>query len=199
VAQGKLQEALEVYQQSLKIRRTLAEQDETNSGWQSDLSVSYERIGDVLVAQGKLQEAIEAYQQGLAIGKALAEQDKTNSGWQRDLSIGYEKVGDVLVAQDKLQEALEAYQQYLAIAKALAEQDPTNAVWQNATAWSRYCVAKVLIRIRDGDRNEARRLVIEGIDIIKRLEHQGSLDTDAQDTLNKLNEIATALTSSSRE
>ena len=105
----------------------------------------------------------------------------------------------MLVAQDKLQEALEAYQQYLAIAKALAEQDPTNAVWQNATAWSRYCVAKVLIRIRDGDRNEARRLVIEGIDIIKRLEHQGSLDTDAQDTLNKLNEIATALTSSSRE
>ena len=153
----------------------------------------------MLVAQGKLQEAIEAYQQGLAIGKALAQQDKTNSGWQRDLSIGYEKVGDVLVAQDKLQEALEAYQQYLAIAKALAEQDPTNAVWQNATAWSRYCVAKVLIRIKDGDRNEARRLVIEGIDIIKRLEHQGSLDTDAQDTLNKLNEIATALTSSSRE
>jgi predicted negative regulator of RcsB-dependent stress response len=30
VAQGKLQEALEAYQQSLKIRQTLAEQDTTN-------------------------------------------------------------------------------------------------------------------------------------------------------------------------
>jgi tetratricopeptide (TPR) repeat protein len=197
VAKGKLQEALDAYQQDLAIAKRLAEQDKSNSGWQRDLSLSYEKVGDVLVAQGKLQEALDVYQQSLKIHQTLAEQDKSNSGWQRDLSVSYEKVGDVLVAQGKLQEALDAYQQDLAIAKALAEQDPTNAVWQNATAWSRYCVAKVLIRIKDGDRNEARRLVIEGIDIIKRLEHQGALDTNAQDTLNKLNEIATALTSSS--
>ena len=45
------------------------------------------------------------------------------------------------------------------------------------------------------DRAEARRLVIDGIEIMKRLEQQGPLDTNAQDTLNKLNEIATVLTS----
>jgi len=56
---------------------------------------------------------------------------------------------------------------------------------------------KVLIRIKDGDRDEARRLVVEGIDIMKRLEHQGALDTNAQDTLNKLNELAPSLSSSS--
>ena len=147
----------------------------------------------------KLQEALEAYQQSLKIQQTLAEQDKTNSGWQRDLSVSYNKVGDVLVAQGKLQEALDAYQQKLTIDKKLASQDPTNAVWQNSAAWCRYCVAKVLIRIKDGDRNEARRLVLEGIDIMTRLEHQGALDTNAQDTLNKLNELATALTSSSRK
>jgi hypothetical protein len=54
-------------------------------------------------------------------------------------------------------------------------------------------------RRKDGDRAEARRLVIDGIEIMKRLEQQGPLDTNAQDTLNKLNEIATALTSSSRK
>ena len=63
VAQGKLQEALEAYQQDLAICKRLAEQDKTNSGWQRDLSVSYDKVGDVLVAQGKLQEALEAYQQ----------------------------------------------------------------------------------------------------------------------------------------
>ena len=106
-------------------------------------------------------------------------------------------MGNVLVAQGKLKEALDAYQQYLAIAKRLAEHDESNSQWQNDAAWSRYCVAKVLIRIKDGYRNEARRLVIEGIDILTRLEHQGALDTNAQDTLNKLNEIATTLTSPS--
>jgi hypothetical protein len=66
VAQGKLQEGLEDHQQSLSIRRTLAEQDNSNSGLQRNLSVSYIKVGDVLVAQGKLQEALEAYQQDLA-------------------------------------------------------------------------------------------------------------------------------------
>ena len=59
VAQGKLQDALDAYQQSLKIRQTLAEQGKSNSGWHRDLSVSYEKIGDVLVAQGKLQDALD--------------------------------------------------------------------------------------------------------------------------------------------
>jgi tetratricopeptide (TPR) repeat protein len=58
-AQGKLQEALDSYQQSLNIRRTLAEQDKSNAGWQRDLSVSLEKVGEVLVAQGKLDEALK--------------------------------------------------------------------------------------------------------------------------------------------
>jgi hypothetical protein len=76
----------------------------------------------------------------------------------------------------------------------LAKQNPGNADWQNNAAWGRYCVAKILIRIKDGDRDEAKRLVVEGIDIMTRLKHQGA---DAQDTLNKLNELAPTLTSSS--
>ena len=89
----------------------LAEQDPSNSGWQRDLSVSYEKVGDVLVVQGNLQEALDAYQQSLKIAKPLAEQDPSNAEWQRNLSVSYEKVGDVLVARSKLQEALDAYQQ----------------------------------------------------------------------------------------
>ena len=95
--------------------------------------------------------------------------------------------------------SIKNYRDEFAIAENLAKQDPNSAIWQNDAAWSRYCVVKVLIQIKDGDRNEARRLVMEGIDSMTRLEHQGALDTNAQDTLNKLNELATALTSSSRK
>ena len=49
-----------------------------------DLSVSYNKVGDVMLAQGKLQDALAVYQQGLAIAKRLAEQDKSNSDWQRE-------------------------------------------------------------------------------------------------------------------
>jgi serine/threonine-protein kinase len=197
VAQGKLQEALDAYQQGLAIARRLAEQDKSNSGWQRDLSVSYEKVGNVLVAHGKLQEALDAYQQSLKIRQTLAEQDKTNIGSQWDLSLSYEKVGDVLAAKGDLADALNDYRDAFAISNMLASRAPSNVSWQNGAAWSRYCIAKVLMQIKGGDRNEAKRLIIEGLEIMRRLGQHGALNSNAQDTLNKLNEIGNALTSSS--
>jgi hypothetical protein len=129
----------------------------------------------------------------MAICKRLAEQDKTNSDWQLSLSSSYQKVGDVLLAQGNLESALERYRDDFAIIEKLARQDPTNAEWQTAAALNRYCIGKVLIRLKDGDRNEARRLVLEGLDIMARVERQSALDKTARDTSNKLKEIATEL------
>jgi hypothetical protein len=102
-------------------------------------------------------------------------------------------VGDVLVAQGDLESALENYRDEFTIIQRLVSQDPTNAEWQTAAAWNRYCLARILIRIKQGDRGEAKRLVLEGCDIMAHLERQSGFDAKAQDTLNKLNEIATAL------
>jgi hypothetical protein len=52
-AQGDLDGALKSYQDSFTIR-DLAKSNPSNVGWQRDLSVSYEKIGDVQVAQGDL-------------------------------------------------------------------------------------------------------------------------------------------------
>ena len=52
VAQGKLDEALKSYRDSLAIVERLAKPDPSNAGWQRDLSVSYERVGNVQSAQG---------------------------------------------------------------------------------------------------------------------------------------------------
>ena len=124
VEQGKLDEALKAYRDGLAIRERLAAADRSNAEWQRDLSVSYDKVGDVLVAQGKLDEALKAYRDGLAIRERLAAADRSNTQWQRDLSISYNKVGDVLVAQGKLDEALKAYRDGLAIAERLAAADP---------------------------------------------------------------------------
>ena len=87
-------------------------------GWQRDLSVAYNRVGDVLKDQGNLPEALKAYRDSLAIGERLAKADPGNAGWQRDLSVAYEKVGDVLKDQGNLTEALKAYRDGLAISRA---------------------------------------------------------------------------------
>ena len=130
VAQGNLAEALASYKDSLAIRDRLAKADPNNAGWQLDLSVSYNNVGDVLVAQGNLAEALASYKDSLAIRDRLAKADPNNAGWQRDLSVSYDKVGDVLVAQGNLKEALETYRNSLTISKALVAKDGSNKQWQ---------------------------------------------------------------------
>ncbi len=105
VAQGNLPEALKSYRDSLAIRDRLARADPGNAGWQRDLSVSYDNVGNVLVAQGNLPEALKSYRDSLGIRDRLARADPGNAGWQRDLSISVGRVAETLL---KLGETAEA-------------------------------------------------------------------------------------------
>jgi tetratricopeptide (TPR) repeat protein len=70
---GDTEKALQAYQQALNISQALAESDPTNVSAQRDLSVSYNRIGDVQLRLGDTEKALQAYQQALEIRQALAE------------------------------------------------------------------------------------------------------------------------------
>jgi len=108
----------------------LAASDRSNTGWQRDLSVSYIKIGDVLVRQRKFDEALKCYRESLAILERLGTSDRSSTGWQRDLSVSYERIGEVREAQGKLDEALKGYQDTLTIRERLAAYDLSNAGWQ---------------------------------------------------------------------
>ena len=159
------------YGESLVIRKKLAEGDPTNTGWQSNMSVSFERIGTVAMAQGKLEEAADAYGESLVIRKKLAEGDPTNNGWQRDLSVSYVQLGDVAVAQGKLEEAAKAYGESLAIFKKLAEGDPTNTGWQRDLAYSYWRLADLCERWNDD--GEAKGYWKEAFDVLSGIEKRG--------------------------
>ena len=86
------------------IRRTrksaeLAAADPGNAEWQRDLSISWNRLGNVRSAQGDLQGALQAYTEKQNIADQLAAADPGNAEWQRDLSVSWNKLGDVRVAQ----------------------------------------------------------------------------------------------------
>ena len=108
---------------SLRRRDRLAQSDPGNAGWQRDLSVSFENVGDVQVAQGDLARGADPYRDSLAIRDRLAKSDPGNTGWQRDLSVSYDKVGDVQVAQGNLPAALPS--------TATASRSPT--AWRSPT------------------------------------------------------------------
>ncbi len=57
-----LAEVLPLYERTRAIFERLAQADPDNTGWQRDLSVSFNKIGDVQRARGDLDAALEAYQ-----------------------------------------------------------------------------------------------------------------------------------------
>lgn len=61
------------YQDGLAIGERLAAADPGNTGWQRDLSVSHEKIGDVEEARGDIGAAVSAYERSLPIARSLAD------------------------------------------------------------------------------------------------------------------------------
>jgi tetratricopeptide (TPR) repeat protein len=147
----------------------LSASDPGNAGWRRDLSVSYERIGDILKAQGDGAGALKSYRDSLAIREKLSASDPGNARWRRDLSLSYIKVGDILVAQGDRDGALKAYRDSLAIMEALSASDPGNAQWRRDVAVSYWSMAEVEPR-------NAREHVLKARAILKQLSDSGRLD-----------------------
>jgi tetratricopeptide (TPR) repeat protein len=102
-----------------------------NAGWQHDLSVSHERIGDLLRDQGNLPAALQSYEAALPIFERLVKADPIDTGWQSRLSASLSRIGAVHYAQRNFAGALESYRAPLAIHQRPASTDATNIDWQN--------------------------------------------------------------------
>ena len=83
IAAGDLTAARTAYQASLDIRTRLAAADPANTGWQRDLSVSHNKLGDVAIAAGDLTAARTAYQASLDIAALAPPTPRTPNGSAR--------------------------------------------------------------------------------------------------------------------
>ena len=113
----------------------LAKADPGNAGWQRDLSVSQEKIGDVLRAQGNLPAALEAYRASLAIRDRLAKADPGDAGWQHDVALSLQRMGLVASQQRQRETAVKAYRRGLEIMLRLVRLAPSHAAFKRDLAW----------------------------------------------------------------
>ena len=113
----------------------MAEADLGNAGWQRDLSVSHNKIGDVQQAQGDPAMALTSYQASLAISDRLTKADPGNAGWQRDLALSFGQTAAVHASQHNHDLALSQFKEGRGIIVALMRQSPTNATLPTDLAW----------------------------------------------------------------
>ena len=116
----------------------------TTVSWQRELSVSYNKLGDVAVAGGDLVAARQAYEQSLLIRERLAESDPSNSGWQRDLVVSHAKMGDLLVKLNRYDDARATFKKAEGISERLTTLDSSNAIWRNDMALIKARIEKLI-------------------------------------------------------
>ncbi|MEM9460148.1 MAG: tetratricopeptide repeat protein [Myxococcota bacterium] len=164
---GDLEGAKGCYERALEVLKRLAEGDPSNSTWQRDLSISYEKVGNVARGMGDLEGARGHYERALGVSKCLAEEDSSDSTWQRDLSISYDNVGDIARDMGDLEEARGYYERALRGRERLVARDPANSTWQRDLTVSYDNVGNVA---RDmGDLEGARGCYENALVVSKRL------------------------------
>jgi serine/threonine protein kinase len=90
--------------------------DPKNAQAQRDLSVSFNKLGDVTLQLGRTDEAMEFYRQDLDMSRRLADADPKNAEAQRDLQVSYYKFGTVEQKMESYRAAIDWYEKGLAVA-----------------------------------------------------------------------------------
>ena len=85
-AQGKLDEALKAYRDSLTITERLAAADRSNAEWQRDLAVSYAKLASIYQQQDNTADALVSLRKGRDIMAALVAIAPSNAQWKKDLA-----------------------------------------------------------------------------------------------------------------
>ena len=141
--------ALESYRKALAIRQAVVAADSKNTQAQSDLGVTYERIGDILRRTKGPGEALESYQRNLSINEALSAADPRNAKIRRNLSVIHNKLGHVLENAGELDDALKHYNKSLELAEPLAAEDPTGLTPRTDLAICYDNIGDILVRKGD--------------------------------------------------
>jgi tetratricopeptide (TPR) repeat protein len=133
---GAVEVARRLQERANAIFQALAKADPNNAQAQRDLSISYNKLGDVQLQLGATDKALGMYQKGLDVRLTLAKADLNNAQAQRDLSISYSKLGNVQSQLGATDKALEMYQKDLDVSLTLAKADPNNAQAQRDLSFS---------------------------------------------------------------
>jgi tetratricopeptide (TPR) repeat protein len=95
LALGLTGRALERWGQILRRYERLAQAEPGRADYQRDLSVSYNKMGDLFRALGQGEEARQAFAKSLAIRERLAQAEPGRADYQRDLIVSWVKMSDI--------------------------------------------------------------------------------------------------------
>jgi tRNA A-37 threonylcarbamoyl transferase component Bud32/tetratricopeptide (TPR) repeat protein len=152
MAQGKLPEALQAFQQALLIAQTATRKEPGNLDVRFTVGQSQFWVGETHRLMGNGKGALAKMRDYLATSEALARAAPANADYQIEQAYGYSNVGSLLEADGDLAGALGQYERCVAVKRARLRTDPQNRDWQGDLAQTINKIAFVLQkqgRLRD--------------------------------------------------
>lgn len=136
-AQGDLAAARKAYEDGLEIRERLAKADGSNTGFQRDLAVSYERLAVTAIKSEDFESAQSWLEKELIISLKLERNDPSNAGMIRFNAVVRDMLGGVHSQLNKKHLAAEQWAKAYAAMKALddaGKMQPVDQEWFEALA-----------------------------------------------------------------
>src|SRR5205085_2067016 len=99
-----------------------------------DLSISYNKLGDVHLKLGATDQALRAYQKGLELREALAKADPANVQAQQDLSRSFYNMAQAHERANNPVRALPWYEKRLGVDRELSQRFPQGAAARREVA-----------------------------------------------------------------
>ena len=174
-------EALSLYQQGLDEIIKLSQQDSSNALFQSNLSISYSKIGALQLRLGNTNAAFKAYQDGFLIAQALSKLDPLNTNILDMLLGSVDNIGDVQLRLGNTEAALNNYQEGLGIAQTLRNLDPNNTEFQRGLSSSYLAIGDIQLRLSNID--AAFNAYKDGLTIVQNLIKLDPRNTEFQHDL----------------
>ena len=195
MALGYTDRALTRYQQLLEQQTEKVAAAPERVDLQRDLSVLFDKLGDLLRALGEGDTARHYFEQDLAIRQRLSDAEPGRADLQRDLSVSFNQLGDLLKALGEGDAARHYFEQDLAIAQRLSDAEPGRADLQRDLAVSFNKLGDLLMALGEGD--AARHYFEQSLAIRQRLSDaepgRADLQRDLAVSFNKLGDLLMAL------
>ena len=192
---GRIGQAMQLHQEAFDLLQLRANTEPDRAEYQRDLSVSHERMGDLLRALGQGEAARQHYEADLGIAQRLATGEPNRAEYQRDLSVSHNKMGDLLSALGEGEAAHQHYEAALGIAQRLANAEPDRAEYQRDLSVSHNKMGDLLSALGEGE--AAHQHYEADLDIAQRLAtgepDRAEYQRDLSVSHNKMGDLLSAL------
>ena len=165
--EGKLDEAVKLFEQSIRFASTAVARDSRNDEWQLALSNAHFWMGDALRRKGDTAGTLQHFGTYLQISLRLAAANPGNLKYQQEVSYGHGNMGAAYEAAGDLDRALGEYALAVDIDRRRLQRDPRNEQWQSDLATSLNRVGAVLYK--KGDLQGAFAAFAEELPLRRRL------------------------------